>query len=364
MHARAPDPANPDPPASAGRRPSLLLIGTGGTIAGAAPSAAQTLGYRPGAIGIGDIVASIDGLAERFAVVAEQPFSIGSQHMTSARWVTLARRIATAGDDPAVDGIVIAHGTDTLEETAFFLDLVAPAGKPVVLTGAMRPATAISADGPANLLCAMQAAGSRQAAGRGVLVAFGNRVWAARHVRKVHSLDVNAFSGGEHEAQASLVSASLHWRLEGALAAERAASLPHFALEDLRLDDDSRLPRVGLIWQHVDADADIVTWHLAQGARGIVYAGTGSGTMPDAMRAALGRASRAGCVVVRATRVADGPVIRDSEAVEADRDGSMGFVASQWLGALKARILLQCALATGLGSERLGVLQGMFDRYD
>ena len=123
---------------------NLLLIGTGGTIAGAAPTATQTTGYRAGAVPVTQLVDDLPGLAAIARLRASQPFSIGSQHMTSANWLELAQLVRDAQRNPAVDGIVIAHGTDTMEETAFFLDLATPRGKPVVMTGAMRPATAVS----------------------------------------------------------------------------------------------------------------------------------------------------------------------------------------------------------------------------
>lgn len=342
----------------------ILMIGTGGTIAGAAPSSNQTLGYTAGALGIDTLLESMGPIANggqsRFSLHAVQPFSIGSQHMSSAHWLKLARIVVDGTDGN--DALVIAHGTDTMEETAFFLDLVAGRETPIVLTGAMRPATAISADGPANLGFACLLGAEDEARGRGPLVAFGHEAWLACHARKVHTMDLAAFDGSGHDAQARLVSDTIHWRVESQAARSDAAVRPVFEFSRIERHGSS-LPRVGLITQHVDADPAIVDWHLAEGARGLVFIGTGQGTMPDAMRAALARASRAGCLVVRSTRIAGGPVVPDSEPLESDRDDALGLIASQWLAALKCRILLQCCLAIGLGKADLPEIRRFFGAY-
>jgi L-asparaginase len=292
----------------------------------------------------------LPALADIARIRTTQPFSIGSQHMASSNWLELASLVRQAQADPGVDGIVITHGTDTMEETAFFLDLVASGSKPVVMTGAMRPATAISADGPANLLGACRFACDPGAAGRGVLVAFGDRAFAAANVTKVHTLHTDGFAARGDIASGELVAEAVQWRRP-----VREAPSP---FGGLALPDP--LPPVALILQHVDCDPAAVDWHLARGARGIVIAGSGNGMMPVAMRATLAQASRRGCTVVRASRVAAGPVVRNAEAEPADRDDALGFVASGYLPPLKARILLQCCLAAGLTRAQI---QAQFDRY-
>ncbi len=348
----------------ASMKKKIMLIGTGGTIAGAAPSSSQTLGYTPGVLGIDALRDALGAIAcgehARFDLRTSQPFSIGSQHMTSTHWLTLAREVDDASTKH--DAIVVAHGTDTMEETGFFLDLVCPRDTPIVLTGAMRPATAISADGPANLAFACALGADAAARGRGTMIAFADEAWLACHARKVHTLGLSAFDGSGHDAQAVRVSDTVAWRIDADAARRDAAARPTF--DRARIEQQGALlPRVGLIVQHVDADPAVVDWHLSEGARGLVFAGTGQGTMPDAMRAALARASRAGCLVVRSTRVAGGPVIPDTEPLEADRDETLGFVASRWLPAIKSRILLQCCLAIGLGKGDLPEIQRRFDAY-
>lgn len=336
---------------------TLLLIGTGGTIAGAATTATQTLGYKAGALSVTRLVDDMPALAEIASIRTIQPFSIGSQHMTSTHWLMLGRQVRDAMQDRGIDGVVIAHGTDTMEETAFFLDLVTAPGKPVVLTGAMRPATAVSADGPGNLLAACRFAIDRDAAGRGVLVAFNDCAWNADGVGKIHTLRTDAFAARDAAAAGSLVSEVVHWHERAPVAEDEETALTHpLAASDL----PATLPRVALLWQHVDCDAGVVDWHLSRNARGIVIAGSGNGMMPDAMRAALAAAARQGCVIVRASRVAHGPVIRNAEAEPADRDDRLGFVASGSLGPLKARVLLQCCLVAGMDVDQI---QQCFDAF-
>ncbi len=343
------------------RKRRLLLIGTGGTIAGASP-AGDPNRYQPGAIGITELIADTQGMAERFSIIGEQPFSLGSQHLGSQHWVTLARRIREAARDPVIDAVAITHGTDTLEETAFALDLLCPRDKALVLTGAMRPATALSADGPANLRSACLVAADTAAAGRGALVVFADRVWPAQSVGKRQTLACDAFDGGEREAQAAVVGGRINWRLGRAAARAAARERPSFATM-AKLNEDS-LPAAALVWQHVDADPAIVDWHCRRKVRAIVLAATGAGTMPAPMRKALGRAVQQGCLVVRASRVANGPVVRDNEIEPRDRDSALGFIAAGNLAPLKARILIQCCLAAGLDTSDLERIQALFNAFD
>jgi len=329
----------------------LVVIGTGGTIAGSAPTATQTTGYRAGAVSVTRLVQDLPHLAELAIIRTSQPFSIGSQHMTSTNWLRLAELVREAIVDAAVDGIVITHGTDTMEETAFFLDLVTTRGKPVVMTGAMRPATAVSADGPANLLGACRFASDPGASGHGVMVAFGDRAFAAASVAKAHTLRTDAFAARDASPVAELIGETVTWRRPAPGAKQQAFAA--LALPEA-------LPRVALVMQHVDCDEAVIEWHLARGVEGIVIAGSGNGMLPDPMRAALAAASRRGCIVVRASRVGAGPVVRNAEAEPADRDDALGFVASGFLAPLKARILLQCCLVAGMSA---GQIQDQFDRF-
>ena len=360
------------PSSSASSPPSLLIIGTGGTIAGVAPSAGSTAGYQAGALPIGQILDSVPGLSALVPegrLATEQVFSIPSEQMSGAHWLQLAGRLrAWLSGEEAPDAIVITHGTDTLEETAFFLSLVLPATRPVLLTGAMRPASALSADGPGNLYDACRfALAARRAGIGGVFVSFGGRVLRADAVYKQHANRTDAFAQRFGQSVAWLEADRPCW--QPALAASGLqglfATLPltHPAAVPALSEGDASsmtLPPVGIVPQHVDADPAMVEWLLSRGCQGLVLAGTGVGTMPVPMRAALARARQAGCLVVRASRVPAGYVGRNTEARPEDGDDALDFIASGWLDARKARILLQLCLAAKMGNAR--EIQALFDR--
>ena len=175
------------------RKPAIALIATGGTIAGAASSSSDTAGYTAGTVDVSNLLAAVPGLGEIAQIEAETLFQLDSKDVTPAHWLQLAQRIQTLADQHDIDGIVVTHGTDTIEETAFFLHLTLVTDKPVVLTAAMRPSTALSADGPMNLFAACNVAGSAAFAGLGTLVVMNDRVHAARDVSKWHT---RAVEGG------------------------------------------------------------------------------------------------------------------------------------------------------------------------
>jgi L-asparaginase len=331
--------------------PRLLLIATGGTIAGAASSAARTQGYVPAALPVASLLDTVPALGTVARIVAEQPFSIGSQHMGGAHWLRLAARVRAAADDPSIHGVVIAHGTDTLEETALFVDLTCPRDKPVALTGAMRPATALGADGPMNLFAAASVAADPAARGAGALVVMNDQIFGPDRVAKAHTSRTDAFAARDGAPLGLLLDGRPAWREPPAQAAARRPSLAD------RLDPlPAALPRVDVVAQQVDVDADVVGWLVSRGARGLVLAGTGHGTMSDPMRDALAEAVSRGCVVVRASRIAAGPVLHGAGV----DDARFGFVAAGFVPPHKARLLVSLAIAAGLESA---AIQAVFDRF-
>ena len=380
------------PSSTASSSPSLLIIGTGGTIAGVAASAGNTAGYQAGALPIGQILDSVPGLSglvPEGRLATEQVFSIPSEQMSGAHWLQLAGRLrAWLGGDKAPDAIVITHGTDTLEETAFFLSLVLPPTRPVLLTGAMRPASALSADGPGNLYDACRfALAARQAGIGGVFVSFGGRVLRADAVYKQHANRTDAFAQRFGQPVAWLEADRPCWQqplpggmgLRGQFAAlpmmqatPTPASRTQTAISGTQVpagtqqaetgspSSDAPLPPVGIVPQHVDADPAMVAWLRSRGCQGLVLAGTGVGTMPVPMRAALAQARREGCLVVRASRVPEGYVGRNTEARPEDGDDALDFIAAGWLDVRKARILLQLCLAAGMHDAR--EVQALFER--
>lgn len=349
--------------------PSLLIIGTGGTIAGVAASAGSTAGYQAGALPIGQILDSVPGLSglvPEGRLATEQVFSIPSEQMSGAHWLQLAGRLqAWLSGDEAPDAIVITHGTDTLEETAFFLSLVLPATRPVLLTGAMRPASALSADGPGNLYDACRfALAARQASIGGVFVSFGGRVLRADAVYKQHANRTDAFAQRFGQPVAWLEADRPCWQpvlAGGGLQGQFATLVLEDTAASAKGDVASMtLPPVGIVPQHVDADPAMVAWLRSRGCQGLVLAGTGVGTMPVPMRAALAQARREGCLVVRASRVPEGYVGRNTEAKPEDGDDALGFIAAGWLDVRKARILLQLCLAAKMDNAR--EIQALFER--
>lgn len=332
-------------------QPGLLLLATGGTIAGEAASPDRTQGYTPAIVPIERLLEAVPGLKARAHIRAEQPYSIGSQHLTSAHWLTLAARIRAALSDPLIQGVAITHGTDTMEETALFLDLVCARTKPIVLTGAMRPSTALSADGPMNLHAAVSVALDAACVQAGALVVMNDQIFAADQACKAHTARTDAFIARNGAPIGVMADGKPHWRLDPSRLAETRPSLAtHFKVLP------SSLPRVDMLAQQVDVDVDIVEWMLAHGARGIVVAGTGHGSISDPLQAALRRAVASGCMVVRASRVACGPVLRGASV----DDDAQGFVAAGFVSPHKARLITALALAAGLDRE---ALQALFQQY-
>ncbi|RPH44916.1 MAG: asparaginase [Burkholderiales bacterium] len=331
--------------------PRLLLIATGGTIAGAAPSADRTQGYRPGALPVAALVDAVPALRGLARIETEQPFAIGSQHMTGAHHLALVARIRAAQADPGLAGIVVTHGTDTMEETALLLDLTCPRDVPMVITGAMRPATAIGADGPMNLYAAAALAVDPASRGAGAVVLMNDQVFGPDRAAKAHTSRTDAFVARDGGPQASILDGRPRWHVPAAETASRRPSL-RARLATL----PAALPRVDIVAQHVDADPAIVPFLLSRGARGLVLAGTGHGTMSDPMRDALAAAAAAGCLIIRASRVANGPVTRNAGV----DDDAGGFVPAGALSPHKARLVASLGLAAGLVRDEIGALIDAF----
>lgn len=280
----------------------IVILGTGGTIAGQARSAADNTGYVAGTISVADLIAAVPPLAA-FPIDAEQVAQIDSKDMTFAVWRALAQRLAHHLAREEVAGIVVTHGTDTLEETAYFLHRVLAPTRPVVLTAAMRPAGALAADGPQNLLDAVRLASSQEA--RGVLVCMAGTIHAGCEVRKAHPYRVNAFDSGD--------AGPLAYIEEGAL--RRLRDWPHGEALGLAHVPHDDWPRVDIVLNHAGADGALVDALCALGARGIVAAGTGNGTLGAPLEAALLRAQAGGVAVLRTSRTARGRVIDTPGAV-------------------------------------------------
>ncbi len=280
----------------------VVLVATGGTIAGAAARPQDHVDYTAGALAADDLVAGVPALRGQLLETLTLA-QLDSCDMDHATWVTLGRCVGALLARPEVAGIVVTHGTDTLEETGYFLHRTVHADKPVVLTAAMRPATALSADGPQNLLDAVTVA---QAAGaRGVVAVLGGRVFAAADLRKVHGYRVDAFDSGDAGPVAVLD--------DGALRCFR----PWPVAEDLRADvlagDPTTWPVVDIVTSHTGARGEVIDALVAAGARGIVIAGTGNGSVHRNLLAAAKRAQKQGVVIWRSSRCLLGGVVGQPE---------------------------------------------------
>ncbi|NWB50131.1 asparaginase [Pseudomonas gingeri] len=313
--------------------PRVLLLATGGTIAGSADNRG-TGAYNAGAIGPQQLVDAVPGLKDLASISAEQIASIGSQDMSDEIWFKLANRIQQAFDKNEADAVVITHGTDTMEETAFFLDLVLKSDKPVVLVGSMRPATGLSADGPANIYEAVQVATDKQSKGRGALVVMNEQIDGARGVTKTHSTSVQTMQSPN---LGSLGYVDMgHVRYVQPFDTGRPTPLA--------LPQGSALPRVEIVYSHANMDAKQIEHAIEDKAKGIILAGKGDGNTSKQALAALEKAAAQGIVVVRSTRVSKGYVNRN---IEVD-DTKSGFVASMDLNPQKSRILVQLLIANGV----------------
>ncbi|WP_225031833.1 asparaginase [Paraburkholderia sp. XV] len=330
--------------------PRIAVLATGGTIAGAAPDATNTSGYQAGVVGVGQLLAAVPSLAGVANVQAEQVASVDSKDMALALWRTLAQRINTLLASDEVDGVVVTHGTDTLEETAYLLHLSVKSDKPVVLTAAMRPSSALSADGPLNLLNAAIVAGSAKARGQGVLVAFNNRIHSARDVVKTSTYAVDAFQSPEIGA--------LGWVQDGRVEFQRSVVRPHTGATPFVVDSNSAAwPLVEVVTSYAGVSRVAVDALVSAGVKGIVVAGTGNGSIHATVQTALAEAAASGVAIVRSSRVGSGHVMRNGAAA----DEALGFVTAGALNPYKARVLLMLALAAGHTTP--AALQQVFDTY-
>ncbi len=327
--------------------PRIRLLATGGTIAGA-QTRGRARGYRAAAFSMDALIAAVPQLAELAQIEVEQVAAIGSQDMNDAIWLKLAARVQAAVDAPGITGVVITHGTDTMEETAFFLNLVVDTEKPVVLVGAMRPATAISADGPMNLYNAIAVATHAGVRGRGVLVVANDEIHFAREVAKTNTTQVGTFRA-THRGLAGLVNA-------GRLHLYAPPVRRHTSASEFGRLKRKALPRVEIIYAHAGMSRSLIDAAVRGGAEGLVIAGVGDGNLAAPCLAAAATAALAGVAVVRSSRTGGGVVERN---IEVDDDG-LGLLASDELNPQKARVLLMLGLCRTRDARKL---QDLFFEY-
>ena len=312
-------------------KPKVRIIATGGTIAGAGTSATGSA-YTAGQVGVQSLIAAVPQMLDLADVSGEQLVNIGSQDMNDAVWLKLARRVNQLLNNEGYDGVVITHGTDTMEETAYFLNLTVHSDKPVVLVGSMRPSTGISADGPANLYGAVATAASPDSKGRGVMCCMNNMLLDAKDVTKTHTTDVATFQGANY--------GKIGYVYGGQPVYNRTVENLHTTKSEFNVDNLDKLPQVGIVYGYANCSPLPMQAFVDAKFDGIVVAGVGDGNFyKDVFDVAL-KARQKGINIVRSSRVPSGPTCLNGEV----DDSKYQFIASLALNPQKARVLLMLAL--------------------
>jgi L-asparaginase len=322
--------------------PKIKILATGGTIAGAQASQADA-GYKSGAFSVDQLITAVPQMTNIAVLSGEQVASIGSQTMNHEVWLKLAARVNAVLKSDDTDGVVITHGTDTMEETGYLLSLVVKSEKPVVLVGSMRPATAISADGPINLYNAVALAGSPEARGRGALVLLNDTIHYARECQKMHTTRMDTFHSPNRGIAGMMNTGKAFFYSANTV---RHTTRSEFSLDGLTV---ANLPRVEVVYSYANLGGDLIDALVEKGVKGIVLAGVGDGNTTDAALAALEKAAKKGVAVVRCSRTGAGVVDRNVEV----NDDKLGFIAGMELNPQKARILLMLALSKSADVKKL-----------
>jgi L-asparaginase len=332
---------------SAQNLPRVKILATGGTIAGAGASADRA-GYKAGALPIDELLSAVPQIHKVANVTGEQIASVGSQDMSIDIWKSLAVRINEIFEKNEADAVVITHGTDTQEETSYFLDLTVHYKNAVVITGSMRPATGISADGPKNLYDAVTVAANPKSKGKGVLVCFNESIFDGRDVVKISTTKLNAFMSPNTGAVGQVYDGKVQYYMS-ALREVNVGS-------PFKVTRESKLPRVDIVYMYADATGDLINASVSTGAKAIVIAGVGNGNFNKALMDAVKAAIAKGVIVCRASRCLSGRVVLEDEI----NDKELGTIVSDDLNPQKARILLMLGLTV---TQDKNQLQQYFFKY-
>ncbi len=325
--------------------PTIALLATGGTIAGSGTSASSG-SYKSGELGIKELLKAIPSLNKIARIQGEQISNIGSQDMNEEVWFKLAKRAQELLDDSRIQGVVITHGTDTLEESAYFLNLVLHSTKPVVLVGAMRNASSLSADGALNLYNAVSVAIDEKSANKGVLVVMDDSIFSAREVVKTHTTHTSTFKALNSGTIGSVYYGKVRYYMQPL---RKHTIESEFSLSQLK----TPLPKVDIIYTHAGMTPDLFQASLNSHAKGVVIAGVGNGNVSAGFLKAMQEASQIGVLIVRSSRVGSG------EITSGEIDDK-AFITSDNLNPQKARVLLQLALTKTNNKEKI---QEMFEEY-
>ena len=314
----------------------VVVLTTGGTIAGIGEKGKST-GYDPGKLSADDLIKAVPEIKDVANIEAIQVSNVNSDDITDGIWLQLAKKINELAKDPNVSGFVITHGTDTLEETAYFLNLTVKTDKPVVVTGSMRPSTSLSADGPMNLYEAVCAATSDECKDKGVLVVFADRIFSARTVTKVSTYTTTAVSAGEMGAIGIVRDGSVHLY--------ETPTKRHTTSSEFDVSALTSLPKVSILYFSVDADPELLE-HAAKTSKGIVIAGAGDGEFSEAYKKVVEKLT---IPAVISSRVDDGIIVSDNLLCK-------NTIAADNLSPQKAAVLLRLALAKGMSTDQLPAL--------
>ncbi|MDP9914322.1 glutamin-(asparagin-)ase [Variovorax boronicumulans] len=320
--------------------PNVVILATGGTIAGAGASAVNSATYAAAKVGVEKLIAGLPELAKVANVRGEQVFQVASESLTNDNLMTLAKRVSALSKQSDVDGIVITHGTDTLEETAYFLTLTVHTNKPIVVVGSMRPGTALSADGALNLYDAVNVAGSKDAMGKGVLVTMGDNIDTGRDVSKNVNIKTSAFSS-QWGPLGMIVEGKNYWF--------RAPVKRHTMNSEFDIDSITALPPVEIAMGYEGVSSVAIDAIAKSGAKALIHGGTGNGSVADRIVPNLQKARTDGVIVIRSSRVPDGFVIRNAE----QPDDKYDWVVAHDLRPQKARILAMVALTKTNNTKEL-----------
>ncbi|MEL1252508.1 type II asparaginase [Flavobacterium sp. DGU38] len=322
----------------------IIILATGGTIAGSGDSSTKAA-YTAGKVPIDDLLNAVPQIHDYGKITGEQIASIGSQDMNVVTWLKLSKRINEIFAKNQADAVVVTHGTDTQEETAYFLDLTVNSSKPVVIVGAMRPSTAMSQDGNRNLLDAVMVAGNSASESRGVIVAMDEKIFDARDVTKTSTTNLETFQSRNFGPIGLIYDGKVKYYYQ-------SLRNPSKKFDVTKLN---ALPQVEIVYGYADASPTSVTGVITPNTKGIVYAGMGNGNFGEPVGKALADAAKKGIVVCRSARAGSGRITLDNEV----KDAELGFVVSDDLNPQKARVLLMLSLTET--SDRAKIQQNFFD---
>lgn len=327
-------------------KPKIAILATGGTIASSIEDCVATTGYSVGGLSVENLISGVKGIEDLATITTKQISNIDSANMRDEIWLKLAKEINQILDSD-FDGVVITHGTDTMEETAYFLHLTIKSHKPVILVGAMRPSNSVSSDGAKNLYNAVALAANKESKFKGVMVTMNDKILSARGVTKTHTLNLDAFSSPDF--------GDLGYMVDGKAYFYSAITKAHTTNTPFDISQISNLPKVDILYSYSnDGNAVAAKALFANGTKGLVIAGSGAGSIHEDHEKALKELINQGLKVVVSSRISQGRVALNSEKK------SLGFISAEELNPQKARVLLMLSL---IKTDDISQIQDYFLKY-